>query len=50
MIIEFGGTKIENIYDYTFAMDAVKIGQPVKVTVLRNGERVTMEVTPDARK
>src|SRR2546423_12352820 len=50
VIVEFGGTKIENIYDYTYAMDAVKIGQPVKVIVIRSGERVTMSVTPEARR
>ena len=33
IIVEFGGQKIANIYDYTYAMDAVKIGQPVKVVV-----------------
>ncbi|MDP9099658.1 MAG: M28 family peptidase [Verrucomicrobiota bacterium] len=28
VIIEFAGQKIANIYDYTYALDAVKIGQP----------------------
>jgi hypothetical protein len=31
-------------------MDAVKIGQPVTVVVIRNGERVSFTVTPEARK
>lgn len=50
IIVEFGGKKIANIYDYTYAMDAVKIGQPVQVIVLRDGQRVTLTVTPEARK
>jgi hypothetical protein len=50
IIVEFAGQKVANIYDYTYAMDAVKIGQPVKVVVLRAGERVTLTVTPEARK
>ena len=50
ILVEFGGQKIANIYDYTYAMDAVKIGQPVSVVVLRNGERVALTVTPEARK
>lgn len=50
IIVEFGSKKIANIYDYTYAMDAVKIGQPVQVTVLRDGQRVTLAVTPEARK
>lgn len=50
VIMEFGGAKIANVYDYTYAMDAVKIGKPVTVVVLRNGQRVTLTVTPEARK
>jgi hypothetical protein len=50
IIVEFGGQKIANIYDYTYAMDAVKIGQPVAVIVLRGGQRITLSVVPEARK
>jgi Tol biopolymer transport system component len=50
IIVEFGGKKIANIYDYTYAMDAVKIGQPLPVVVLRDGQRVTLTVTPETRK
>jgi Tol biopolymer transport system component len=50
IIVEFGGTHIANIYDYTYALDAVKIGQPVTVVVLRDGQRVSVSVTPEARK
>jgi Tol biopolymer transport system component len=50
VIVEFAGQKIVNIYDYTYAMDAAKIGQPVEVVVLRAGQRVKLTVTPEARK
>ena len=50
IIVEFAGQKIANIYDYTYAMDAVKIGQPVKVIVLRDGKRVELTATPEVRK
>jgi Tol biopolymer transport system component len=50
VVVEFAGTKITSIYDYTYALDAVKIGQPIKVVVLRNSERVALTVTPEARK
>jgi hypothetical protein len=50
VIVEFGGKRIANIYDYTYAMDAAKIGQPVPVIVVREGQRVTLHVTPAARK
>ena len=50
VIVEFAGQKIANIYDYTYALDAVKIGQPLKVTVEREGKRIEVTVTPEARK
>jgi len=50
VIVEFAGQKIANIYDYTYALDAVKIGQAVKVKVLRAEKPVEITVTPEARK
>ena len=50
VVLEFAGQKIVNIYDYTYALDAAKIGQPVKVIVERAGERIELSVTPEARK
>jgi S1-C subfamily serine protease len=50
VIVEFGGTRIANIYDYTYALDAVKIGQPVTIVVVRDGQRLTISVTPEPRK
>ncbi|RKU14095.1 peptidase M28 [Candidatus Poribacteria bacterium] len=49
VIVEFGGQQIANIYDYTYALDAVKIGEPVEVVVLREGKRVKLTVMPEAR-
>jgi S1-C subfamily serine protease len=50
VIVEFAGQKIANIYDYTYALDAVKIGQAVEIVIEREGKRVTLSVTPEARK
>jgi Tol biopolymer transport system component len=50
VIVEFAAQKIANIYDYTYALDAAKIGQPTRVIVERDGQRVTLTVTPEARK
>ena len=50
IIVEFGGQQIKNIYDYTYAMDAVKIGKPVELAVVRDGKRLKLTVTPEARK
>ena len=49
IIVQFGGQEIINIYDYTYALDAVKIGKPVEVVVIRAGNRVKFTVVPEAR-
>ena len=49
VIVELAGKTIENIYDYTHAIEALKIGEPVKMVVLRAGKRVTLDVTPGSR-
>ncbi len=50
VLVEFAGQKITNIYDYTYALDAVKIGKKVSVVVEREGHRVELSVTPEARR
>ena len=50
VIVEFAGQKIANIYDYTYALDAAKIGKPVRMVVERDGKRLPITVTPEARK
>ncbi|HVK59307.1 MAG TPA: M28 family peptidase, partial [Candidatus Kapabacteria bacterium] len=50
VIVEFAGQKVANIYDYTYSLDAAKIGQPLKIKVLRKDQPVEITVTPEARK
>jgi hypothetical protein len=50
VIVEIAGQTIANIYDYTYALDVLKIGEPAKVTYLRGGERKETTLTPAARK
>jgi C-terminal processing protease CtpA/Prc len=50
IIIEFAGRTITNIYDYTFALDVAKAGEPVKVVFLRDGERRETTIVPATRK
>ena len=49
VIVELGGMKVENIYDYTYAIEALKIGEPVGIVVLRGGERFELKITPAPR-
>jgi Zn-dependent M28 family amino/carboxypeptidase len=50
VIVEIAGQTIANIYDYTYALDVLKIGQPAKVIYLRAGQRRETTLTPAARK
>ena len=49
MVVELAGRRIDNIYDYTYAIEALKIGQPVKIVVRRDNRRIAMEITPGSR-
>jgi hypothetical protein len=49
IIIELAGKSIENIYDYTAIIDAIKIGQETSIIVLRNGKRIELKITPGSR-
>lgn len=50
VIIEIAGQSITNIYDYTYALELLKIGQPAKVVYMRGQERRETMLTPAARK
>ena len=49
VIVELAGKKIENIYDYTHAIEALKIGEKVTLVVTRKGKRVKLQVVPGSR-
>lgn len=49
LVVEVAGHKIDNIYDYMYALEALKIGAPVKMSVMRQGQRLELTVTPISR-
>jgi S1-C subfamily serine protease len=50
VIVEIAGQSIANIYDYTYALELLKVDQPVKVVYLRGGMRREAQLTPAARR
>jgi len=50
ILVDFGGMKVDNLYDFTYALRAHKPGDKVQVTVERKGEKITREVTLEVRK
>lgn len=49
LVVEVDGRTIENIYDYTYALDALRVGVSAEIVVVRDGERVKLEVVPTSR-
>ena len=49
VIVEFAGTPVLNIYDYMNALEAARIGEPLTVVFLRDGERHEVTLVPTAR-
>jgi len=49
IIIGLAGKKIENIYDYTQAISALKIGEETKIMVQRGKKKLTLKITPGSR-
>ena len=49
IIVELAGKKVENIYDYTHAIEALKIGQKTQIVVQRGDERITLDIVPGSR-
>ena len=50
VIVEISGQSIANIYDYTYALEVLKIGEPTTVIYLRDGKRLEATLTPAARR
>lgn len=49
IVVTLAGKTVENIYDYTYIVGSLKIGEPVGIAVLRNGQRVELTITPESR-
>ena len=49
IIIGLAGQKIENIYDYTAAIDGLKINQETTIAVQRDGAKLELKIVPQSR-
>ena len=50
IIIRFGEKKVKSIYDFMYALQEAKAGDPVLITVKRGEEEVVLEVIPARRR
>ena len=49
VIVGLAGRKILNIYDYTDAMAALKVGEETEIVVRRDGEELKLKIVPGSR-
>jgi len=49
IIVKLAGKTIENIHDYTYAIEALKIGETVDMIVIRDGKELKIAITPGSR-
>ena len=49
IIVGLAGQSVANIYDYMYALDILKVGQPAAVVFMRDGEQIEAELIPEAR-
>jgi len=49
-IVKMAGHEVKNVYDYTYALGEMKAGQEYEVEIVRGTERLTLRITPAARK
>ncbi len=49
-IVKLAGHDVKNVYDYTYALGEMKAGQEYEVELVRDGQRMTLRITPEARK
>lgn len=49
VLVEMAGTRIENLYDMTYALQDHKPGETIDVVVLRNNQRTTLRATLGSR-
>ncbi|HZT60834.1 MAG TPA: M20/M25/M40 family metallo-hydrolase [Pyrinomonadaceae bacterium] len=49
-VVKLAGRDVRNVYDYTQALSEMKAGQEYEVEVVRDGQRLTLKITPAERK
>jgi aminopeptidase YwaD len=49
-VVKLAGREVHNVYDYTYALGAMKAGQEYEVELVRGSERIKLRITPVERK
>ena len=46
VITQFGGIKIENLYDYVYTLQSIKPNVETTIKVTRQGQEIELKITP----
>jgi aminopeptidase YwaD len=49
LIMKMGKTPIKNVYDYTYALGEMRAGEEIEVVIRRDGQEMTLKLTPEKR-
>ena len=49
VVKELAGKKIENLYDYSFAIGALEVGKKTKMVFERDGKKLVVQIVPGSR-
>jgi len=49
VVVSLSHVQVKNVYDYTYALQELKAGVEVEITVRRGGTLMTLKITPDKR-
>jgi S1-C subfamily serine protease len=49
VVVGLAGQELANIYDYVRTLNGLQPGEPTTITVERDGEEVTLDITPGVR-
>lgn len=49
IIVELAGTKVENLYDYVYCLQAMKPGNEVEIKINRQGKTMSLRILPSLK-
>jgi aminopeptidase YwaD len=49
IVVKLGTVNVKNVYDYTYALEGLRAGQEAEMVIRRDGQLITLKITPEKR-
>jgi aminopeptidase YwaD len=49
IVVKLGKTAVKNVYDYTYALEGLRAGEETEMDIRRDGQLITLKITPEKR-